>query len=91
MTYISWLLWYMLRDIYTEFAAGTLTKEQGAERKRQAMDIYNRECEYMCRTMMLCDRIQKLWKDLEATSSAYRKDRTLDNADEVMRVVYGFV
>lgn len=91
MTYVSWLLWYMLRDIYNEFSAGTLTKEQGAERKRQAMEIYDRECEYLCRTLETCDRVAKMWRDVEAASTAYRKERTLENADEMMRILYGFV
>ena len=91
MSYVNWLLWYMLRDIYNEFSAGTLTKEQGATRKKQAIDIYNKECEYLGRTMAMCDRMAELWKGIEAASSAYRKDRTLENADELMRVVYGFL
>lgn len=91
MTYIDWLLWYMLRDIYNEFSAGMLTKEQGAERKKQALDIYEKEWEYMGRTLALCDRVSDLWKRLETVASAYRKDRSIENADKMMEVVYGFV
>ena len=91
MTYIDWLLWYMLRDIYREYSAGELTKEQGAERKRQAMEIYQRECELNARYRELCSRVSELWKRLEEASSAYRKDRTLENADKMMEIVYGFV
>lgn len=91
MSYVNWLLWYMLRDIYNEFTAGTLTKEQGAARKKQAIDIYNDECEYLGRMMEMYDRMAELWKGIEAEASAYRKDRTLENADALMKVVYGFI
>lgn len=91
MSYVNWLLWYMLRDIYNEFTAGTLTKEQGAARKKQAMDIYEKECEYLCRTMATCDRMAALWRGIESASTAYRKERSLENADKLMEVVYGFV
>lgn len=91
MTYIDWLLWYMLRDIYNEFSAGMLTKEQGAERKRQAMSIYEKECEHNARTTALYHHVSELWKSVEAAAAAYRKDRTLENADEMMRAVYGFI
>lgn len=91
MACIDWLLWYMLRDIYSEFAAGMLTKEQGAERKQHAVRIYEREWERIAQNNALCDRVVNLWKGLEEASSAYRKDRTLENADNLMRVVYGFM
>ena len=89
MTTIDWLLWYMLRDVYRDFKHGHITKEQGAERKRQALDIWERQTDRYHADRDLINRVVALWKNVEAAASTYRKDRTLENADAIMTAIYG--
>ena len=89
MTTVDWLLWYMLRDVYRDFKHGHITKEQGAERKRQALDIWERQTDRYHADRDLINRVVQLWKTVEAAASTYRKDRTLENADKVMEAIYG--
>lgn len=89
MTVIDWVLWYMLRDIYNEYAAGVLTKEDGAKRKQDAMNIWTHEWEVHQRDAATVNRMAELWKSVEDAASMYRKDRSLKNADLVMAVIYG--
>lgn len=89
MTVIDWVLWYMLRDIYNEYAAGVLTKEDGAKRKQDALNIWIHEWEVHQRDAATVNRMAELWKSVEEAASMYRKDRSLKNADLVMAVIYG--
>lgn len=91
MHQIDLVLWYMLRDIYNEFRTGTLDKATGAERKRHAIDLFDQAWERQCQADELCHRMAALWKQIETTATEYRKSRTLENADNMMRVVYGFM
>ena len=89
MTAIDWLLWYVLRDVYRDFKQGLISKEKGAERKRQALDIWERQTDRYHADRDLINRVVQLWKNVEAAASAYRKDRTLENADAIMTAIYG--
>lgn len=89
LTYIDWLLWYMLRDIYAEFRQGTLDKERGAARKKHAIEIWEKETFRDEQTRQTAMRVADLWKRVEVAASQYRKDRTLENADLLMVAIYG--
>lgn len=91
MHHIDWVLWYTLRDIYNEFREGTLDKETGAKRKQHAVDLFNQAWEKQCRSDELCYRMAELWKQIEQAATEYRKSRTVENADKLMEIVYGFV
>ena len=89
MPCIDWLLWYMLRDVYADFNSGISDKVNGAERKRKALSIWEREHERIARDNAIVNRAAELWKSVEEAAAMYRKDRTLQNADLVMLAIYG--
>lgn len=91
LTYIDWLLWYMLRDIYAEFRQGTLDKERGADRKKHAIEIWEKETFNNEQSRQLAFRVADLWKRVELAASQYQKDRTLENADLIIVALYGFM
>ena len=89
MCYIDWLLWYMVRDIYNEHGAGLISAEQGAKRKQSAVRIWEREWECHQRNAAITNRAAELWKSVEEAATAYRKNRTIQNADLLMVAIYG--
>ena len=88
MNYIDHLAWYILRDIYRDFKDGLIDKERGEQRKLEALTIWERETQRteQCRNDIF--RIADLWKRIESASSAYRLDRTIENADKLMEAIY---
>ena len=89
MNYIDWLLWYMLRDIYSGYKAGTLDKDACVERKAEAVGIWDREVFRVEQSRQLATRCAEMWKNVEEASSLYRKERNLKNADLMHAAIYG--
>lgn len=88
MTYIDYLAWYILRDIYRDFKACLIDKERGEERKREALSIWERETQKEEQFREQIFRVAELWKRIESASSAYQLDRTLENADKLIYAIY---
>ena len=91
MTYIDYLAWYILRDIYRDFKAGLIDKERGEERKREALSIWECETQKVKQHRDDIFRVAELWKRVESAADAYRLDRTLDNADKLIYAIYGIM
>ena len=89
MTYVDWLLWYMLRDIYRDFKSGKLDAQKGAERKQHSLSIWEKETLRISQLNELADRAGQLWKRVEMAANAYQTDRTLQNADALIHAIYG--
>lgn len=91
LTYYEWLIWYELRDIYSDWKNKTATEETLKARKQAAVSRYDslRRIERTHSEDMR--RVADLFKAIEAVGIAYRKDRTLENADRLMNVVYGLL
>ena len=87
--YIDWLLWFMLRDIYNQFRAGTMEIDSCVKRKEEAVNIWEKERFRDDQMRQSSSRAAELWKNVEAAASQYRKNRTLENADLVMVAIYG--
>lgn len=83
------LLFCRMRESYRAFRAGDISKEAGAEAKKNAMAEYRRVSTKLEQGRAAQFRMAKLWADLERCASAYRKKRDLDTADELMEAVYG--
>ena len=91
MTYYEWLLWYELRDVYDEWRRKTTSEEKLKARKESAVARYDKLKTAEKTHSDDCRRIANLFKDIEEAGIAYRKDRTLDNADRLMNIVYGLL
>lgn len=88
MTYVDWLLWYMLRDIYRDFKSGKLDAQKGAERKQHSLSIWEKESFKARQLNELADSAGQLWKRVEMAANDYRKNRSLKNADKVIEAIY---
>ena len=78
----EWLLWYRLRDIYSKVRNGSITKQDGAKQKEQAVNQYKTD-------KTLHDASVKLWARIEQAGTRYAKDKTISNADAFYAAVYG--
>ena len=91
LTYYEWLLWYELRDIYSDWKNKTSTEEALKARKQDAVSRYDKLRRIERTHSEDMRRVADLFKAIEAVGIAYRKDRTLENADRLMNVVYGLL
>ena len=91
LTSYEWLLWYELRDIYADWKNKTSTEEALKARKQDAVSRYDKLRRIERTHSEDMRRVADLFKAIEAVGISYRKDRTLDNADRLMNVVYGLL
>ena len=91
MTYYEWLLWYELRDIYDEWRRKADSEARLKARKENAVARYDKLKTAEKTHSDDCRRIANLFKDIEEAGIAYRKERTLENADRLMNIVYGLL
>lgn len=91
LTYYEWLIWYELRDIYSDWKNKTADEDVLKARKEKAVVRFDEMKRKETQHREDCFRIAKLYKKIEAAGIAYRKERTLENADRLMNVVYGLL
>ena len=71
---------YLISIVYKNFKEGTFTKEQAAAEKKRIFEQYvleKSEEEFLSRSSL------ELSERISATSIAYRKERTIENADKM--------
>ena len=83
------LLWFQLRDLYRDFRAGTVTKEQGEKQKQEAISEYNKNAyrDELYHKYMLANA--NIWIRIEEKAKTYRENPTIENADAFLNAVYG--
>ena len=79
----------MLRDIYRNYNTGKINKEHGSELKAKAVTVWEKEWFSIDQINQTANRAAELWKRVESAASAFRIDRTLDNADKLLSAIYG--
>lgn len=77
----EWLLWYRLRDIYSNVRDGSISKANGAEQKEQAVNQYKTD-------KTLHDASVKLWTRIEDASVRYAREHTIEAADGLYEALY---
>lgn len=82
------LLFCRMRESYRAFKAGEISKAQGAERKAAAMTEYRQLQNALERGTQAAHTLSRIFTAMEQTASAYRKERSLDTADQLMQAVY---
>lgn len=78
-----------LRNLYAQNRAGIIDRSVGsAEKKklRYQRDLWERR---LLSKEKLAQHCAKMYKDVEAATSAYAKERTLEHADEIYQALYG--
>ena len=80
---------YAMKELYQAFRENKITKEQGEEMRQAAEKQFNADCaEYAAAKKILLHH-SKMWKGIEQAGSAYRNNRTIENADAFIGAVYG--
>lgn len=83
--------YYSAKDIYAMFYDKRITQSESAEAMRQAIQDYKRDMTERQNGIDALYRIAGLYKQIELVATAYRKDRTLVNADKLMEAMYGLI
>ena len=81
-------LWYALRDIYSSYKRGVITKAKGEELKNKAMRQFAIDNQAISSAMKILKEHANFWKSVEQSASRYRLERTLENADAFLEAVY---
>lgn len=91
LTAYEWLFWYECRDIYQDWRNKTGDPDRLKARKEEAVVRYEKAKREAAEWAEATERLATVWKSIEAAGIAYRKDRSLDNADRMMNIVYGLL
>jgi len=81
-------LYYALRDIYSQYRKGIITKSKGEELKLKAMRQFDLDNQAISSAIKILHKHAEFWKSIEKASSRYRLERTLENADAFLEAVY---
>lgn len=91
LTAYEWLFWYECRDIYQDWRNKTGDPDRLKARKEEAVVRYEKAKRENAEISEAARRVAELFKNIEETATAYRKQRSLENADRLMNVVYGLL
>lgn len=91
LTAYEWLFWYECRDIYQDWRNKTGDPDRLKARKEEAVVRYEKAKREKAEISEAANRVAELFKNIEETATAYRKQRSLENADRLMNVVYGLL
>jgi len=83
------LLWYMLRDIYDRYRNKIITQEEGEAEKQKAMRQYRDNKSHFDTAAQILRHHASMWRDIEQSADAYRKNPSIDTADAFLTAVYG--
>lgn len=83
------LAWFKLRDLYREFRAGRIDRAEGESRKQSIFRKRNDDASRSQMHLSAQKRIAEFFRTIEVASSAYMKDRTIENADALIETIYG--
>lgn len=95
LAYYEALLWYELRDIYSDWRSQTSTEEALKARKQEAVIRYEKLKRIERTHSEDMRRVGELFQAVEAVGIDYRNAQTtedrLDAADRMMNVIYGLL
>jgi len=83
------LLWYRLRDLYSKFSQGSISKENAAAEKHKIVKQYNDDSATFGFYDSYVSNSAKMWRRIESAATEYRQNKTIENADKFVEAVYG--
>ena len=81
-------LFYTLKEIYSNYRQGAISKAKGEDLKNKAMRQFEIDNSAVMSAMKILRKDAELWKSIELAGNHYRLDRTLENADAFIEAVY---
>lgn len=85
---IESLTFYVMVLLYALYQHGVLNKEQGHEWKKRILSKFESATKDADSFKQETRRLSKFFHDVEMTCSTYQKERTLDNADQIIKSIY---
>lgn len=82
-------LYYQAREAYGQFFDKRITQDEASQRIKSAIMRYNCDVQERQNGIDALRRVGELYKAIELEASAYRKARTLENADKLLEAIYG--
>ena len=89
---LDWLdqrMYVALRNLYGSAKSGTISRETGSKEKAQMVSFYNQERENEEFNRKWVKHTVDLWKGIELAVNRYQKNRTLANADDLVKAISG--
>lgn len=83
------LLYKEIENISLKYKYGMITKDVATTLKTKALADYKHNLTAYQNGIDCANRIADLYKRIELATSAYRKNKTIDNADKLMEAIYG--
>lgn len=80
---------YFLQEMYRGLRTGAKTRERAAEEKGKMTYQYDKEKRAMERWQTMGEYWSEMRRNLESAQNAYRKNRTLENADALSAALDG--
>lgn len=77
------------KEIYARFYDKRITQEESAEAMKQAILAYKQDMQERQNGIDALQRTGQLYASIELATTAYRKERTLKNADKLWEAIYG--
>ena len=82
------VMWYAFRELYRDFRAGKLKKDEAEKAKAEILKRYAaQKTEYDTMQNILQSQAE-MWKRIELAGSRYGTERTVENADAFYKAVY---
>lgn len=85
LTFPDQLMYQALALLYARYQGNAITRERASAEKKQLL----REHEAFCARWSMGDRYAEVIRRTEAARTAYRKERTLENANALLRAIDG--
>lgn len=82
------VLYQGLRYLYRQFKTGTISREQGAEEKKEILLEHNKAQQELSSVSRYSKYYAEAYKALAQASSIYAKERTLEHADAMYEALY---
>lgn len=83
------LLWQTVKCISQAYKTAQIDAQTASRLKADAISDYRADKTEYENGQNSMRRMAVLFKDIELATTAYRKNRTLENADKVMEILYG--
>lgn len=87
-TPVESLAFYVMVLLYSLYQHGVLDKDQGHEWKKIILAKFESATKDADSFKEETRRLSKFFQNVEMACSAYQKERTLDNADKIIKSIY---
>lgn len=81
-------LYWELRDAYIRFKNGSIGRTEGERIKAEAVERFKKENDELVYAKRFLDHHAKMWREIEAATSRYNKEPSIESADAVIKALY---